>query len=355
VYIGTYTDGASKGIYRSELDLANGRLSAPVLAAQAANPSFLAIHPNCRFLYGVSEVGDFGGQKSGALLAFAVEAKYGDLTPLNRQATGGGAPCHLTVDRRGKHVLTVNYGGGSVCVLPLSEDGRLGKPTAFIQHEGKSVDPGRQEAPHAHSVDLDAANRFALVADLGLDKVLIYRFDSEKGTLTANDPASVTLAAGAGPRHLAVHPGGRNVYVINELNSTVIALALDPDRGRLSEFQTLSALPAGFTGRSWAAEIQVHPTGRFLYCSNRGHDSIAVFGIDPQTGKLTAAGHQAEGIKTPRHFAIDPTGTYLIVANQGADNLVVYRIDPRTGALTATGSRVDVPRPVCVLMTSPGL
>jgi 6-phosphogluconolactonase len=354
VYIGTYTAKSSKGIYRFELDLASGQLTSRALAAETANPSFLAIHPSHRFLYAVGELGSFGGKKSGAVSAFSLDPKTGELAPLNQQPSRGAGPCHLIVDRLGKHVLVANYGGGSAAVLPIQDDGRLGEATGFVQHAGSSVNPARQKEPHAHSINLDAANRFAFVADLGLDKVLIYRYDPAKGTLTANEPPAVAVAPGAGPRHFAFHPDGRHAYVINEMQSTVSALAYEPDRGALRLLQTVSTLPEGFKGNTSTAEVVVHPSGKFLYGSNRGHNSIAIFAIDPSTGKLTAVGHQSEHIKTPRNFAIDPTGTYLLVANQDSDSLVVFRIDQRTGQLLPRGNVVEVPMPVCIRMIPRG-
>jgi 6-phosphogluconolactonase len=348
VFIGTYTGGKSKGIYRCELDLATGQLSEPTLAAETTNPSFLAIHPSQRFLYAVGEVSQFKGKGSGAVNAFTLDPKSGDLKALNSQPSSGGGACHLVVDRGGKHVLVANYGGGNASVLPLGEDGRLGERTAFVQHEGKGSDPGRQEAPHAHSINLDASNRFAFVADLGLDRVLIYRYDAEKGTLTKNDPPAVALADRSGPRHFAFHPSGRYAYVINEMANTVTAMKYDAERGTLKPVQAVTTLPEGFKGRSFTAEVQVHPSGKFLYGSNRGHNSIAVFGIDEKSGELTPAGHATEGIKVPRNFGIDPTGKYLIVANQDGDSLLVFAIDPKTGALKATGMKVEVAKPVCV-------
>jgi 6-phosphogluconolactonase len=348
VYIGTYTQKKSKGIYRCELDLATGKLSSPVLAGETVNPSFLAIAPNQRFLYAVNEIGTFEGKKSGAVSAFAIDPKTGDLKLLNAQPTDGGAPCHLVVDREGKHVLAANYSGGSACVHPIEADGKLGKMTGFIQHQGKSANPKRQESPHAHSINLDAANRFAFVADLGLDKVLVYRYDPAKGTITPNDPPAGAVAPGSGPRHFAFHPSGKYAYAINELANTVTAFQYDAGRGALKEIQTVPTLPKDFKGTSHTAEVVVHPSGKFVYGSNRGHDSIAVFTIDQSSGQLTLAGHQAEGIKTPRNFNIDPTGAYLLVANQGADSVVVFRIDPKSGALKPTGSVVEVPVPVCV-------
>jgi 6-phosphogluconolactonase len=353
VYVGTYTEGsASKGIYRCELDLASGKLTPPTPAGEAVNPSFLAIHPNHQLLYAVDEIGDFDGKKTGAISAFAIQ-KDGTLTRLNQQSSGGPGPCHLIVDKAGKHVLAANYGGGSVCVLPIAKDGKLGDATAFVQHRGSGSNPQRQEAPHAHSINLDSANRFAFVADLGLDKVMIYRFDSDKGTLAPHSPPSVSIAPGSGPRHFAFHPYGRHAYVIDEMANTITAFDYDAEHGVLKTIQTIGTLPKDFHGESWTAEVQVHPSGRFVYGSNRGQDSIASFAVQGETGKLRSVGHQAHEIKTPRNFGIDPSGKYLIVANQDGNSLVTFRIDAQTGELTPTGSVVEVPKPVCVKMMSP--
>jgi 6-phosphogluconolactonase len=347
VYVGTYTQKASKGIYRCELDLASGKLGPVALAAEATNPSFLAVHPSRRHLYAVSEVANIGGQKTGAVAAFAIDPATGGLKLLNQQPSGGAGPCHLVVDKEGMNVLVANYGGGSAASLPLDGTGKLGGAVSVVQHQGKSVNPKRQGEPHAHSVNLDAANRYAFVADLGLDKVMIYRFNPARGTLTAHDPPSAPIAPGAGPRHFAFHPSGKYAYVINELANTVTAFSYDAERGVLQEMQTVTTLPKDFTGTSHTAEVVVHPSGKFLYGSNRGHDSIAVFRID-DAGKLTPAGHQGEKVKTPRNFAIDPTGTYLLVANQAADTVIAFRIDPDSGALKPTGAVAEVPVPVCV-------
>jgi len=352
VYVGTYTSGGSKGIYPLRLDLASGTLTAAGAPVESVNPSFLALHPGGRFLYAVNETGD-SRKDEGGVSAFAVDPATGGLTFLNRQPSGGGAPCHLTLDAKGRHLLVANYSGGSVSVLSVGADGRLGPATSFVQHEGQGRDPKRQAGPHAHSVDLDTANRFALVADLGLDELFVYRFDPGKGTLAPNDPAGARLAAGAGPRHLAWHPDGRHAYLINEVTSTVTAFAYDAGAGSLAELQTISTLPAGFSGANTTAEIAVTPDGRFVYGSNRGHDSLAIFTVDAATGKLAAAGHQATLGKKPRHFAIDPTGTYLLAANQDSDTIAVFRIDHATGALLPVGQLVSVPRPVCVLMVKP--
>jgi 6-phosphogluconolactonase len=320
------------------------------VAAEVKNPSFLAIHPNHHFLYAVSEVPSVDGKPGGAVSGFALDPKTGSLTPLNSSSTKGAGPCHLTVDRTGKDVLAANYSGGSVCVLPLTPDGKLGPATTFIQFQGSSVNPERQKEPHAHSVNLDAANRFAFVADLGTDKVMVYRFDPDKGTLTPNEPAAYNGTPGAGPRHFAFHPDGKHAYVINELASTITALEYDAAKGLLKALKSVSTLPEGWKGNSTTAEVQVHPSGKFVYGSNRGQDSIAVFTVDPKTGDLTPAGHASQGIKVPRNFGIDPSGKYLIAANQNGNSLVVFRIDQSTGALTPTGSTVEVPSPVCVKM-----
>jgi 6-phosphogluconolactonase len=350
VYVGTYTGEKSKGIYRFEMDPATGQLTSGKLVAESASPSFLAVDPNLHFLYAVNEVTDFKGKKSGAVSAYALDTKTGDLTFLNQQPTGGDGPCHLVVDGVSKHVLVANYGGGSTCVLPIKPDGSLGEATAFQQHAGSSVNKERQEGPHAHCVTLDTANRFAIVADLGLDQVLVYRFDTTKGTLVPNFPPAASLAPGSGPRHFAFHPDGHKAYVINELDSTLTAFEYDDKRGILKKVQTLSTLPKGFSGDNSTAEVQVHPSGKFVYGSNRGHNSIVIYAVDPQTGTLSLVGHQTKGIKTPRNFSIDPTGAFLIVANQDADNLVVFRIDTKTGELTPTDHMVEVGKPVCVTM-----
>ncbi len=353
VYIGTYTGRGSKGIYLCHLDLAGGKLQLAGLAAEVAQPSFLAIHPSRPLVYAVGETGDFGGKKAGAVSAFSIDPKTGMLTLLNQQSSQGTGPCHVVVDRSGRRVLVANYSGGSIACLPIGEDGRLGEATAFVQHEGSSVNPERQQGPHAHSINLDAANRFAFVADLGLDKVLVYRFDPSQGKLAANDPPGTSLAPGSGPRHFAFHPGGRFAYVINELKSTVTALAYDARRGTLEPLESLSTLPEGFQGQSTTAEVQVHPSGRFVYGSNRGHDSIAIFAVDATTGTLRPVGHEPTQGKTPRNFGIDPTGRYLLAANQDSDSVVVFRIDRESGKLSPTGSSVTVGSPVCVKFLPP--
>ena len=345
VYIGTYTGGrnAGKGIYRSALDLKTGALSDPVLAAEARNPSFLEIHPTGKFLYAVSE-----SSGAGSVSAYRIESGTGDLTLLNQRPSGGSGPCHVSVDHAGRNVLVANYGSGSASVIPIRPDGRLAEPTGFVQHEGSSVNAKRQKGPHAHSINASPDDRFAFVADLGIDKIMIYRLDVEKGTIVANDPACAKVAPGAGPRHFAFHPNGKYAYLINELHCTMTAFAYDSASGALTEMQTLTTLPEGFDGSNTCAEVRVHPGGEFLYGSNRGHDSIVVYRIDADRGTLTFVEHERAGIKTPRNFNIDPTGTFCLVANQSGDSVVVFRIDRKTGVLTPTGYKISVSRPVCI-------
>ncbi|MEO1998084.1 MAG: lactonase family protein [Planctomycetaceae bacterium] len=351
VYVGTYTDGASEGIYRLAMNRNTGKLTRRGVVRGVTNPSFLAIHPNRRFLYAVNEVGQFRGAASGAVSAFAIDAKTGDLRFLNQQPSGGAAPCHLVVNRKGRNVLVANYTGGSVASLPISEDGRLAPAVTFLQHTGSSV-LARQKGPHAHSINLDDQNRFAVVADLGLDQVLVYKFDAATGKLVANTPPGIRMTAGAGPRHFDFHPNHRFAYVINEIDLTITAFAYDARRGVLKPLQTVRTLPVGTDNTGSTADVQVHRSGRFLYGSNRGHDSIVVFAIDQKTGRLTYVEHESTGGRTPRNFGLDPSGRFLLAANQSTDSIVVFRIDPATGALSATGHQVDVPSPVCIQMIS---
>jgi 6-phosphogluconolactonase len=346
VYFGTYTGATSRGIYVSRLDRSSGGLTTPELAAETENPSFLAVHPTGRFLYAVNEVDEFQGEAAGSASAFSIDSGSGRLTALNRTSSKGPGPCYLSLDRTGRYLLVANYGGGSVAVLPVGTDGRLGPATSFVQHRGSAA----SRAPHAHSIDSDAANRFVLAADLGLDRVLVYRFDAAKGELAANDPPFVQVQDGAGPRHVALHPGGRFAYVLNELSMTLTAMRYDPERGTLDVIETVSSLPdgvaiaPGFDG----AEVLVHPGGRVLYASNRGHDTIAVFAVDGKAGTLRLLEHVSTQGKTPRGFGIDPSGRYLLAANQDSDLIVVFGIDSENGRLTPTGRTVRVGSPVSV-------
>jgi 6-phosphogluconolactonase len=350
MYVGTYTqDGStSKGIYVYRYDPGKAQVTSIGLAAQTINPSFLAVHPNRRFLYAVNEVGDYKGQKSGGVSAFAIDNATGKLTLLNEVASGGADPCYITVDNTGKFVLVANYTGGSVSVFPILKDGSLGEASAFVQHTGHGTNPKRQEAPHAHSIDVSPDDRFAIVDDLGLDETLVYKFDSSKGSLALNDPPFAKADAGAGPRHFAFHPNGKFAYVIHEMGSTVSVFDYDAAGGILHPVQTISTIPKDFTSLNEDAEIEVHPSGKFLYASNRGHDSIAVFAIDPNKGTLTLVEYAPTKGESPRHFQIDPTGRLLFAENEKSDNIVVFRINAQTGRLTPTGKVLDVSQPVCV-------
>ncbi len=340
----TYFGGYSKGIYVSRFDSATGKLGAPELAVATRNPSFLALHPNGQFLYAVGEM-----EKGGSVSAFAIDKATGKLTLLNTRGARGKGPCHVAVDHAGKNVAIANYGSGSIAVYPVAPDGRLKEASAFVQHTGSSVDPKRQKGPHAHEVIFSPDNRFLLVADLGLDKVLVYRFAAEKGTVEPNTPAFAKVAPGAGPRHLAFGRDGHTVYVINEMNSTVTVFSYDAAKGVLRELQTISTLPKGFKGTNYPAEIEVEPSGKYVYGSNRGHDSIAVFSIDANKGTLTAVEQVSSQGSWPRGFKIDPTGKWLVNTNEKGNNIVVYHIDPATGRLKPTGQVLPLEAPACVV------
>jgi 6-phosphogluconolactonase len=347
LYVGTYTSGKSEGIYLYRMNLSTGELRHFSTIKGIVNPSFLAIDPQRRYLYAVNEVSDFQQKPEGAVTAFSINQRTGDLTRLNQQSSLGGAPCHLTVDRTGRYVLLANYEGGNVAVLPVRHDGSLGAATDRVQHHGSSISQ-RQQGPHAHCIRLDRANRYAFAVDLGIDQIMIYRFDAVRGKLTPNQMPSVRLKPGAGPRHFVFHPDGRHAYVINELDSTITAFTYDEARGALRAVQTTSTLPSDFTGANDCADVQVSPSGKFLYGSNRGHNSIVVFAIDDRTGRLRYVHHEPTRGKTPRNFAIDPTGTYLLVANQESDSIHTFRIDPLEGKLIPTGHMAEVPSPVCL-------
>ncbi len=354
IYVGTYTRSMphvaakSEGIYLISMDPATGALSHVGKTVVPDNPSFVTLHPNGRYLYAVNEVGDFGGRDSGAVSAFAIDQESGALTFLNQEPTDGAAPCHLVVDATGRYVLCANYTGGSVSMHPLHEDGSLGQMSDFVQHVGSSVNPQRQQEPHAHSFTIDKGNRYAYACDLGKDQVVIYQLDLANGKLVANEPPYAETHKGAGPRHFDFHPNGTIAYVIDELDSTITVFRYTDVNGALDALQSIPTLPDGFDGRSHCADIHVHPTGKFVYGSNRGHDSIAIFSVDQVTGKLEAAGHESTGGQVPRNFAIDPSGSFLLAANQNSDNVVVFRIDQATGQLTPTGYELTVPTPVCL-------
>jgi 6-phosphogluconolactonase len=352
VYFGTYTGAKSQGIYVSRFDSTTGKLSAPELAAETTNPTFLAIAPGGNFLYAVSEVDQIDGKRTGAVDAFALDAKSGRLTPMNQQNSGGSGPCHVAVDATGKCLLVANYGGGSIAALPINADGGLGEAVTVMLHTGSSVNTNRQAGPHAHFILPSPDNRFTLDCDLGLDKVFINHLDAPAAKLTPNDPAFMTVDPGSGPRHLLFSLDGKFVYVINELTGTITVFSYNAENAGMTQVQTISTLPKDFSGNNTDAEIALHPSGKFLYASNRGHDSIAVFAVDQTTGKLTFVEHQSTMGRTPRHFVIDPTGHWLLAENQGSDLVVVFAIDPDTGKLRLTGQSISVGAPVCAVFVA---
>jgi 6-phosphogluconolactonase len=349
-YVGTYTEQTtSHGIYAFRYDADTGEIKPLGMAAETTNPSWLAITPNGKFLYAVNEVGNYKGPNSGGVSAFSIDRATGKLTFLNEVASRGSDPCYVTVDKTGKWVLVANYTGGSIAVFPVLADGKLGEASDFVQYTGHGADPKRQEGPHAHSIDLTPTDRFAFVDDLGLDELLLYKFDSNKGTLTSNDPPFVKFDPETGPRHFVLNPNGKFAYVIGEMRGTVTVLQSGRKAGEFEIVQTISTLPADYSGEKEDAEIAVHPSGKFLYASNRGDgNSIAVFAIDSAKGTFTTVEYASTQGKTPRSFAIDPTGKFLFAANQKSNNIVVFMIDATTGRLTPTGKVLDVPSPVCV-------
>jgi 6-phosphogluconolactonase len=349
VYVGTYTGSGSEGIYAYRFDPATGSAAAIGLVAATDNPSFLAVGPGGRFLYAVNEVDEFRNQPTGAVSVFTIDRESGALTLLQQVASLGGGPAHLSLDRAGRHLMVANYGGGSVVVFPIGDDGRLGRHSAFVQNVGSSVNQERQAGPHAHFIQTTNDNRFTVTADLGLDKLLVHRFDAARGSLTPADPDSVALDPGAGPRHVAFAPSGKFLYVANELASSVTVFAYESGSGALHRLHTVPTLAAPFAGTNTAAEIAVDATGRYLYVSNRGDDSIAVFSIDPDSGGLTPVERAPSGGRAPRSFVIDPGGEWLLAANQGSNSINLFRIDPRSGRLTPAGWSQTVVSPVCVL------
>jgi 6-phosphogluconolactonase len=350
VYVGTFTQHSSKGIYAFRFQASPPKVTSLGLAAEASNPSFLIVHPNRRFLYSVSEDDRFQGRPSGAVSAYAIDPGNGRLTLLNQVATHSPGPCHLALDKTARWLFVANYAGGSVTEFPVQPDGSLGENSAFIQHRGSSVDHERQSAPHAHQVVPTPDNQFVLVPDLGLDEVLTYRLEPARGTLSPGDPPFTRIAPGSGPRHLAFHPSGKLVYVANELTATVAVYTYDAARGHLQDLvETVAMVPKDYIGPRSAAEIAVSADGRFLYASNRGHDSIAVFAIDPYKGTLTKIDYIETGGKTPRNFAFDASGDFLFVANQDSNNVVLFRRNSGTGKAIPLDLTMDVPNPVCIV------
>lgn len=348
VYISNYAGAEVGGIYLAELNLETGELQLIKLVADLKKASFLALHPNHHYLYATGEVGDYLDSKGGALLAFEIDAHTGNLTLLNHQSSGGAGPCYVSLDRDGKHALVANYDGGNVAVLPIGADGKLNPASSTVMNHGSSVNKVRQTEPHPHAINVDPASRFVFVPDLGLDKVLAFRFDTAKGTLAPNNPGAVTAKPGAGPRHIAFHPKGDWAYVINELDSTVAVLRYDPETGVLTPLETVSTLPTRTTTDNITGEIVVHPHGRFLYASNRGHDSIAVYAINNSTGRLTLLGHHPAGGRVPRNFNIDPTGRFLLAANMDSDSVTIHQIDLATGKLSQLSREIKIVQPYCI-------
>jgi 6-phosphogluconolactonase len=358
VFVGTYTEpirfgtgqvleGKGEGIYSFTFNPESGQLTPHGLTANVRNPSYLCFDSKGHFLYCVNELKEFQGEAGGSVSAFRIDQETGSLTYLNSRSTRGTDPCHIALERTGKFVAVANFMSGSVCVLPILADGSVGESTCFIQHDGSSIHPQRQTGPHAHAVVFDAAGKFVFVPDLGMDKVMIYRFDPRHGTLTPGDVPSIATAPGAGPRQLVMHPNNSYAYLINELNSTMVAYGYDARKGALTELQTVSTLPQEYAEHSSCAEVQITPDGRFLYGSNRGHDSIVIYAIGSD-GLLSLVGHESTRGCIPRNFEIDRTGSFLVAANQDTDNLVTFRIDKMTGNLTAIGDSVTVLTPICV-------
>jgi 6-phosphogluconolactonase len=354
LYVGTYTESnRPEGIYLVRFDRRSGQLRQVGSVDAGANPSFLAIHPNGRVLYAVNELEKYKGKSTGAVGAFAIARDTGALTRLNEQPSEGGAPCYVSVDRTAHVVLVANYVGGSIAVLPIQTNGALAPAAQVIQHTGKGPNAERQDAPHAHSILPDPSNRFALGADLGVDRVFLYRIDLNGKSLRHVDGGDAVMHPGAGPRHIAFHPTLPLVFIANELDSTVATLRFDAERGALSPLDTHSTVPVGWTGTNYPADIHVTASGRTLYVSNRGHNSIAVFSVAESTGALALEQVVSTEGDWPRNFSLDPTGRWLLVANQRSNSVVVFRRDPKSGRLTPTHQRITIPSPVCLRFLVP--
>lgn len=347
LYAGTYTNADSRGIHLLRLNMATGELVTAELAAEAINPSYLAIAANGRNLYAVSEVNSIGGETGGGLTSFAIEPRTGALRRLNQVGSRGGSPCYVTLHPKGTHALVANYGGGNLAVIPVRPDGSLASAVDVKQHSGVGANPQRQPGPRAHCVLFTPDQRHVVAVDLGIDKVMVYRWNVA-GRLDPAPTPHFATRPGAGPRHLAFHPNGRLACLINELDSTLVSCAWDARQGEFREIQTVPTLPESFKGTNYCADVHFHPNGRFVYGSNRGHDSLAIWRIDPQSGRLELVGHESTGGRNPRNFVIDPTGRWLLVANQASDSVIVFRIDPVTGRLTRKGEPLQLSLPVCL-------
>ena len=348
VYIGTYTKGTSKGIYAYHLNQATGQMTSLGLAAPTENPSYLIVDRSGRFLYAVNEVDTYKGQKSGAISAFAIHPRTGKLTFLNQVASKGAAPCYLAIDHTGKYLMVANYNGGNIAVFRLEADGRIGPASDFVQHHGAGINKARQEGPHAHFIATSPNNRFVLNADLGLDKLFVYRFHPATGKLSPNQPPYAAVHPGLGPRHVAFSRDGRYVYLVDEMGSEIIVYFYQPATGRLQPVQEFSTVSDGFKGENTGAEIEVSPSGRFVYASNRGENDLVVYAVNRATGQLTEVQRESTEGNTPRQFAISPDGRFLLVGNQDGGNVVGFRIDQATGKLTPAGQPLHLDTPVCV-------
>lgn len=357
VFVGTYTEpayrGKGEGIYSYKLDLKKGALEPIGTPLGVANPSYIAIDPSKKHLYCVNELKDYEGEPSGAASAFSLDPGSFELTKINERATGGTDPCHIVIDRAGTHALVSNYSSGSVCVFPIASDGSLGKGSQLIEHSGSSVNPARQAGPHAHSATLDPEERHALVCDLGLDRLVAYAYDGKaQKPLSRVEGLGLSMKPGSGPRHCAFHPSGKYFYLVNELDATIVAVSYRPDESRYVIEQTVSALPEGAQVENLSAAIRVSPSGKFLYASNRGRDSIVAYRIDGATGFLSFVASADSGGASPRDFVIDPTGAFLLAVNQNSDCLATFRINPESGELERV-AEIEIPSPVCVLAYAP--
>lgn len=346
LYIGAYTKGASKGILLAHFNSKTGTISTPELAAATPNPTFIAIHPSNRFIYAVNEVGSWNGQKTGSVSAFSIE-KGGTLRQLNQVSSKGSGPCHVALDSKGRVALVANYGSGSIASYKIGADGQLSESVSFFQDTGYGPNKARQEGPHAHSNTLSADNRYVVSCDLGTDRLSLYELDTENAQLVPSNPPFVRAVPGGGPRHFTFHPNDKFAYVCNEILSSVTAFQWNRFRGELTEIQTISTLPKGFSGENSTAEIRIHPINGHLYVSNRGHNSIAVFEI-AKDGKLTLVEVTPTGGKTPRNFNFDPTGRWLLAANQGSDDITVLEVVHKKATLRATGNAVKCGTPLCL-------
>ena len=348
VFVGTYTDKGSEGIYSFKFDPKTGDISSPELAVKTDNPSFIAIDAKGQFLYAVNELDTFNSQPTGAVSVFKIDRESGKLKLIQQVSSLGGAPAHLSLDKSGKFLLVANYNGGNFSVFPINNDGKLGKHSAFVQNAGSSVNPERQTAPHAHFIQVTDDNRFVMVADLGIDKILVFKFDDANGSLKPENPESISLNPGSGPRHFTFTPTGNFFYVLNELTSTVTVFDYDPTTASMQSKQNISTLPQNFSGTNTAAEMLVDSKGKFLYASNRGDNSIVQFSIDPVTGILYPIAWVSSGGKTPRNFEIDPSGKWMFSANQNSDNITLFKIDKENGRLVTTNQTININSPVCI-------